>query len=152
MFKHLLLAVDGSRSAQNAAQHGIELAKALGAKVTALTVTVPWETQFAREMAVIVPDIVVSKDDYDCNRNVYARRILDLTTDAARIAGVSCSVRHASHSRPYLAIIETAVAQGCDLIVMGSRGHGGIAGLLLGSETAKVLSHSTICVLVHRDP
>jgi nucleotide-binding universal stress UspA family protein len=67
------------------------------------------------------------------------------------MAGVSRSVQQASHSRPYLAIIETAAAQGCDLIVMGSRGHGGIAGLLLGSETAKVLSHSNVCVLVHRD-
>jgi nucleotide-binding universal stress UspA family protein len=72
MFKHLLLAVDGSRSAQNAAQHGIELAKALGAKVTALTVTVPWETQFAREVAVVVPEVVVSKDDYDRNKSAYA--------------------------------------------------------------------------------
>ena len=138
MFKHLLPAVDGSRSAQNAAQHGIALAKALGAKVTALTVTVPWETQFAREVAVVVPDVVVSKDDYDRNKSAYARSILDLTTEAARMAGVPCSVRQASHSRPHLAIIETAAAQGCDLIVMGSRGHGGIAGLLLGSETAKV--------------
>lgn len=152
MFKHLLLAVDGSRFAQNAAQHGIALAKALGAKVTALTVTVPWETQFAREVAVVVPDVVVSKEDYDRNKSAFARSILDLTTEAARVAGVSCSVRQASHSRSYLAIIETAAAQGCDLIVMGSRGHGGIAGLLLGSETAKVLSHSTICVLVHRQP
>jgi nucleotide-binding universal stress UspA family protein len=152
MFKHLLLAVDGSRSAQNAAQSGIELAKALGAKVTALTVTVPWETQFAREVAVVVPEVVVSKDDYDCNKNVYARRILDLATEAARLAGVPCKMQHVSHARPYQAIIETAAARGCDLIVMGSRGHGGIAGLLLGSETAKVLSHSTVCVLVHRQP
>jgi nucleotide-binding universal stress UspA family protein len=152
MFKHLMLAVDGSRSAQNAAQHGIQLAKALGARVTALAVTVPWETQFARELAVVVPEVVVSKDDYDRNKSSYARSVLDLAAEAARIAGVPCSARHASHSRPHLAIVDTAAAQGCDLIVMGSRGHGGIAGLLLGSETAKVLSHSTICVLVHRQP
>jgi len=152
MFKHLLLAVDGSRLAQNAAQHGIELAKALGAKVTALMVTVPWETQFAREVAVVVPEVVVSKDEYDRNKGSYARSVLQLTAEAAGIAGVPCSVQHASHSRPYHAIIETATARDCDLIVMGAHGHRGIAGLLLGSETAKVLSHSNICVLVHRQP
>jgi len=152
MFKHLLLAVDGSRLAESAARHGIELAKALGAKVTVLTVTVPWETQFAREVAVVVPEVVVSKNDYDRDKNSYARGILERTADAARMAGVPCSVQHASHSRPYQAIIDTAAARGCDLIVMGSHGHRGIAGLLLGSETTKVVTHSTICVLVHRQP
>src|SRR5258708_2809872 len=125
MFKHLLLAVDGSRIAQNAAHHGIELAKALGAKVTVVTVTVPWETQFAREAAVIVPEVVVSKDEYDRSKGTYARSILSLTSEAAGVAGVPCSARHVSHARPYQAIIEVAAGQGCDLIVMGSRGHRG---------------------------
>ena len=58
--------------------------------------------------------------------------------------------KNAVHDLPYQAIIDAAVAEGCDLIFMASHGRRGLAGLLLGSETQKVLTHSTIPVLVYR--
>jgi nucleotide-binding universal stress UspA family protein len=54
------------------------------------------------------------------------------------------------HDQPYRAIIDSALANGCDLIVMASHGRRGVSALLLGSETVKVLTHSTIPVLVYR--
>lgn len=69
---------------------------------------------------------------------------------AAADAGVPCRVEHAVADDAYVAIIETARTLGCDLIVMASHGRRGLRGLLLGSETQKVLVHSAIPVLVHR--
>jgi nucleotide-binding universal stress UspA family protein len=69
---------------------------------------------------------------------------------AAQAAGVPCETIREVHDQPYRAIIDAALALGCDLIVMASHGRRGISALLLGSETAKVLTHSTIPVLVYR--
>jgi len=72
--------------------------------------------------------------------------------DVAAAAGVNCEVVHAQHEHPYQAIIDTATSRGCDLIVMASHGRRGISAIVLGSETVKVLTHSTIPVLVYRAP
>ena len=69
----------------------------------------------------------------------------------AQSAGVVCDTAHASTAHPYEAILDTASAKGCDLIVMGSHGRRGIAGLLLGSETQKTLTYGKIPVLVYRE-
>jgi nucleotide-binding universal stress UspA family protein len=73
-------------------------------------------------------------------------------TDAAASAGVSSDTLHVQDEHPYRAIIDTANRKGCDLIVMASRGRRGIAAVVLGSEMLKVLTHSSIPVLVHRGP
>ena len=72
--------------------------------------------------------------------------------EAALAAGVSCETMHVEHDQPYLAIIEMAARKSCDLIVMASHGRRGISAVVLGSETVKVLTHSTIPVLVVRAP
>jgi hypothetical protein len=69
---------------------------------------------------------------------------------AAKAAGVACEAIQVEGEHPYQAIIDTAASKWCDLIVMASHGRRGIAALLLGSETVKVLTHSKIPVLVHR--
>ena len=70
--------------------------------------------------------------------------------EAADAAGVSCEVVHVEHEHPYKAIIDVANTRTCDLIVMASHGRRGISAIVLGSETLKVLTHSTIPVLVYR--
>jgi len=65
MYKNILLPIDASQLSLRAAQHGIELAKALNARVTAIMVTAPWVTQFAREPAVVIPGVVVPQTEYD---------------------------------------------------------------------------------------
>ena len=71
--------------------------------------------------------------------------------EAAVGAGVGCDVVHAQHEHPHQAIIDAAISRGCDLIVMASHGRRGIFAIVLGSETVKVLTHSTIPVLVYRE-
>ena len=128
MYRNILIATDGSELSEKAVNHGIALAKRIGAKVTVLTVVQPLHT-FTAE---------------------YAEKTLGAAARLAEAAGVECEGVHVKHDFPYRAIIDTAASKGCDLIVMASHGRHGISALVLGSETVKVLTHSKIPVLVHR--
>jgi nucleotide-binding universal stress UspA family protein len=150
MYKNILLPIDGSQPSLRAAQHGIELAKCLNAKVTVIMVTTPWATQFAREPAVVVPGVVVPRTEYDLRTEQAACNCLRVVIDEARSAGVPSKAVHLRHRDPYVAIIDAARKEGCHLIVMASHGRRGLAALLVGSETVKVLTHSEIPVLVYR--
>jgi nucleotide-binding universal stress UspA family protein len=150
MFTNILLAVDGSEVSLRAARHGIELAAALGARVTVVTITIPWTTHFSRELAVVVPDVVVPKSEYDRKRETLAADILKNVMAEAQFAHTAAKAVHLSHDDPYKAIIDTAAQESCDLVVMGSHRDSGITGALLGSESMKVLTHTNIPVLIYR--
>ncbi|HWE20872.1 MAG TPA: universal stress protein [Hyphomicrobiaceae bacterium] len=152
MYRSILLPIDGSQLSLRAARRGIELASALHARVTAILVTTPWATQFAREPAVVVPGVVVPQTEYDLRTEQAACNCLRVVTDEARSAGVRSKALHVRHRDPYVAIIDAARKEGCDLIVMASHGRLGLTELLLGSETVRVLTHSEIPVLVYRRP
>ncbi|WP_088345339.1 MULTISPECIES: universal stress protein [Rhodomicrobium] len=145
MYSHILLPTDGSEFALHAVRHGIELAKRLDAKTTAVIATPPFHT-FTTDASMLED----TPDAYDTRTHDYAAKSLGAVADAARAAGVACETVHVENENPYQAIIDTAKAKGCDLIVMASHGRRGIAAILLGSETVKVLTHSTVPVLVHR--
>jgi nucleotide-binding universal stress UspA family protein len=145
MYTNILIPTDGSVLAEKAVQHGIALAKRIGAKTTALRVLRPFH--------VFTTDTLMIEDtpaQYKARMQQHAEKILGAVADAAQAAGVACEVVHFEHQHPYQAIIDTAVAKACDLIVMASHGRHGIAAIVLGSETVKVLTHSKIPVLVHR--
>jgi len=78
----------------------------------------------------------------------HAEKILNGVAEEARQAGVACETVQIEEDHPYEAIIETAKQRGCDLIVMASHGRSGIAAIVLGSVTTKVLTHTKIPVLV----
>ena len=145
MFKHILIPTDGSDLSRKAILYGVQLAKESGAKVTGLTVTEPY--QAAGVDTVFVP---VDLGDYEEQSRVLSEKAIEQVKMAAQAAGVSCETIREVHDQPYRAIIDAAHALGCDLIVMASHGRRGISALLLGSETVKVLTHSTIPVLVYR--
>lgn len=145
MYKHILIPTDGSDLSKNAAQHGIALAKAVTAKVTAITVSTPFHV-FAAD-----PDMLIdTSESYKKRMTTIATKYLGQVKDAAAEAGVSCDTVHVEHEHPFQAIIDAAKTKGCDLIVMASHGRRGISAIVLGSETVKVLTHSTIPVLVLR--
>jgi nucleotide-binding universal stress UspA family protein len=150
MYRNILLAIDGSDLSLSAARHGIELARTLGAGVTAMTVTTPWAVQFAREVAVVVPGVLVPQNEYDIRTETAAQSCLRVVVDDARCAGVAARALHVRHRDPYVAILEAARSHGCDLIVMGSHSRRGLAERLIGSETLRLLTHSEIPVLVYR--
>jgi nucleotide-binding universal stress UspA family protein len=145
MYANMLIATDGSELAGKAVQHGIALAKRLGARVTVLTVLPPFHT--------ITTDTQMLEDtpaQYKVRMQMHAEKTLGAVAHAAQAAGVACEIVHDEHEHPYQAIIHTAEKKGCDLIVMASHGRHGISAILLGSETVKVLTHCKIPVLVHR--
>jgi nucleotide-binding universal stress UspA family protein len=145
MYTNILIPTDGSELAGKAVQHGITLAKKIGAKVTVLTVLPPFH--------VFTTDTQMLEDTpahYKARMHEHAEKTLGAVAGAAQAAGVACAMVHVEHEHPYRAIIDTAEAKGCDLIVMASHGRHGISAIVLGSETVKVLTHSTIPVLVHR--
>lgn len=145
MYRHLLIATDGSELADKAVAQGLALSKVLGAKVTGVTVTEPLVSLVAGDASVVLP-----VQDYEQAAAAQAARILDRVTTAAKTTGVPCEVVHVKEQFPAEGIVETAKARGADLIVMASHGRRGLSKLLLGSETTKVLSQTSIPVLVCR--
>jgi nucleotide-binding universal stress UspA family protein len=144
MYKHFLIATDGSELAGRALAEGLDLARALKARVTAVTVTEPWSAMMTGEPALTFPI-----DDYEKAAAESARRILASAGSAARDAGVACETVHASDF-PAEGIIATATDKGCDLIVMASHGRRGLSKLILGSQATRVLALSTVPVLICR--
>jgi nucleotide-binding universal stress UspA family protein len=144
MYRDILVATDGSALSEMAIEYGVALAKATNAKVTALTVSEPLHR------LGLAPGIALNPEDYKEQTADAATKHLAFAKDAASAAGITCELLHVEHDHPYRAIIDTAKGRGCDLIVMASHGRGGVAALVLGSETLKVLTHSSIPVLVFR--
>lgn len=142
MFKHLLIATDGSELSQKAVTGGIEMAKALGAKVTAYTCVVEYLPM--SEFAVETPQNVMEQLEKEAERHLAA------FAKEAQAANISFETVKSVEFSPYNGIIQMARERGCDLIMMASHGRRGLAGFLLGSETQKVLTHSEIPVLVYR--
>ena len=145
MFKHILIPTDGSDLSRKALLYGVQLAKESNAKVTALTIRPPY---VIGSMDMI--GVVGSQDEFETETQRYADYALTQARMAAESASVKLEGVQDVGDQPYKAIIDCAVSRGCDLIVMASHGRRGVSALLLGSETVKVLTHSTIPVLVYR--
>jgi nucleotide-binding universal stress UspA family protein len=145
MYKHILLPIDGSDFGQGSIAYAIRLAKSLNAKLSVLHVTAPYRDIAVGEVASVLPE-----SDYKKRTTAFTTEVLAKAKDAAATAGLAVSVHSVSHTHPWEAIIQAAKAEGADLIIMASHGRRGLAGVLLGSETKKVLTHSTIPVLVWR--
>ncbi len=158
MFTNILLPTDGLKICDDAITNGIELAKALDAKVTGVHVTRkltpqqileayhpealwgPHEAEKAQEAMAHLEELhKASADKY-------------LTTIKARAedAGVDCEVVYLTGESPLHGIMKVVKEKGCDLIYIASHSRSGIAGAILGTVTSKILAHSNIPVLVHR--
>ena len=141
MYKHILIPTDGSSLSANAIEQGVSFAKALGAKVTGITVSIPFQT--AALDPLMVSD---TADQYKQDCEDRAEKFLGTVSLAAEAAGVPCEVVHVT-ADPHEGIIETALGRGCDLIFMASHGQKGVSALVLGSEA---LIQSRIPILVCR--
>jgi nucleotide-binding universal stress UspA family protein len=117
----------------------------VGAAVTAITVSPPYRT------LIVDPTMIpYTPEQHAQDWAALADKYVEVAREAAALAGVACESVHLVSDHPYQAIIDTARGKGCDLICMASHGRKGVAALVLGSETSKVLTHSTIPVLVCR--
>jgi nucleotide-binding universal stress UspA family protein len=145
MFKHILLPTDGSPLSEMAVQQGLRLAKSLGAEVTGLSV-MPKQHPFFYETQI--PLEALQQAAQRCKE--LGQSYLEGIAEKARQKEVPCDLVYEVNDSPYEAIIQVAERRGCDLIMMASHGRRGVKGLLIGSETQKVLTHSKIPVLVYR--
>jgi nucleotide-binding universal stress UspA family protein len=145
MFKHILLPSDGSPLSEAAMRKGIQFAKTINARVTGFCVTpklryFSYDSDIGREFEKQAAAAVQAE---------VAKNLLAIKK-AAKEAGVACDTAQEKSDEPYEAIIAAAQKRQCDLIIMASHGRRGGEGLLLGSETQKVLTHSKIPVLIYR--
>lgn len=145
MFKHILLPTDGSDLSLRAVERGIELAKAMGARVTGFHASTPFHV-----LAYDTLQLESTREEYLRSSAGQAAQMLGKIETAAQAAGVPCASVSTVSEHPYEDILQTATQRGCDLIVMASHGRRGVKGLLLGSETQKVLTHGNVPVLVYR--
>lgn len=145
MFRKILVPTDGSELSTAAATAAIKLAEENGASVFVLNVQPTYQPPLVAEVPVAD---YFSKDEYDKSAMAVGTRVVEAVQ--AKAASVPSHVLVRLDPSPWEAIIRTAREEGCDLIFMASHGRRGMAGLLLGSETQKVLTHCKIPVLVHR--
>jgi len=146
MFKNILIPTDGSELSQRAVRIGIDLAKLHQARITGIHVIPDYHLLIAYEGAFDP----VTEERIEEEAKARADSYLSFVRDSASAAGVACETVCETSDHPYDAILKAADSQGCDLIVMTSHGRKGLAAVLLGSETRKVLTHSRIPVLIVR--
>lgn len=147
MFKHILIPTDGSETALKAVKAGVALAAEIGAKVTGYCAQEPVPTHLYGEGYVADQKLTA---EFESRAAEFAKKSAQAVEDAAKAAGVSCTIYVSKASLPYRGIVDAAENKGCDAIFMASHGHRGLARLLLGSVTQEVLTHSKIPVLVFR--
>ncbi len=147
MFKHILVPTDGSELSMMAVRHAIDFARETGAKITFFFARPDYPVAFYGEGALIDPS---SPEKFASLAEAQSDTLLTAASALANEAGVTCDTLSTVNDITYLAIIEAAQNASCDLIFMASHGRRGISGLLLGSETQRVLTHSNIPVLVWR--
>lgn len=145
MYHHILIPTDGSPLSTVAVEHSMDFARDANAKVTVLTVVSPFHV-FSANAA----ELTDTRADYERRARMKAAEILTDAQLKAKARGVPCEVEQVENDSPYDVIIRTADKRGCDLIAMASHGRRGVAAIVLGSETLKVLTHSKIPVLVYR--
>jgi nucleotide-binding universal stress UspA family protein len=144
MFKHILIATDGSTCAETAARHGFALARQLNGEVTAVTVTEPWMEPIGQMTPPSWAEVYRQAAAENAGSTLASLKAM------AQGKGIPCTAIHVSDQHPAEGIVETAKARACDVIVIGSHGRRGVARLLLGSVAAKVVALSDVPVLVCR--
>ena len=148
MYKRILVPTDGSKLSAKAVTQAVRLAKSFGAKLTAMHVTPTYRPML--DDGFSAAPLSAYKKRVEAEHIKCSDLMLEKVKSGAQASGVDCGSVSVVGDFPYDAIIKQAKKSGCDLIVMASHGRKGLSSLLLGSETSKVLTHSTIPVLVVR--
>jgi nucleotide-binding universal stress UspA family protein len=142
MFKRILVPTDGSTVTAKAVDIALSLAKTQDAKLYTISVKEPFPYSAISEMQPVPP-----QEFFDAQERIAATRVKSVV-DTAKQAGMDCHAHTVEAVHPWEAILDHAKNEAIDLIVMASHGRRGVAALLLGSETQRVLTHSTVPVLI----
>ena len=144
MFKHILVPVDGSATAQMAVQKAIGLAQVFGSRVTAIFVIDPYP------FTGVGTDFAYGQAEYLNAATAEANLAIKATKTAFEQAGVKVDTSVVESHAAWRGVVDSAESMQADLIVMGSHGRSGLEKLVLGSVTQAVLSHTKLPVLVVR--
>lgn len=144
MYQRILVPTDGSDITQKAVSAALSLAKLCGAELRVIAVKEPFPYSAISEMQPVAP-----QEFFDAQERIAAANVKTVL-EAAAAAGVRAEGHSVEALHPWEALLDHAKTQACDLVVMASHGRRGVSALLLGSETQKVLTHSTLPVLVVR--
>lgn len=150
MYKHILVATDGSKLSLKAVKTAATLAANLGARLSGLFVMPQYIPPVYGEGAMYIDLSAATPKNFKAAAEKEAQNALAYVAKAADEADVRYSPLKLTDSQPWNAIVKAARSKKCDLIVMASHGRRGLSGFLLGSETTKVLTHSKVPVLVVR--
>ena len=148
MYQHIMLPIDGSELSLKAVHEGVNVAKALGSKITLITVVSPYRLSVTSPITSGFVDEIEKRHDEESKKE--AQKLHTEVVAGAKSEGVQCDSLVVMGDNPYARITENAQTRKCDLIVMASHGRRGFDAVVLGSETVKVLTHSKIPVLVVR--
>ncbi len=148
VYKHILIPTDGTKLAGKAIKTAVKLAASLGARVTGVYVVPPVMPAAYSEAFMYMPATMPKRQQEAAKKE--GRRALAEIEVACKVQDVAYGSTIMISDAPWEGILKAAKSKGCDLIVMSSHGRRGLSGLLLGSETTKVLTHSKIPVLVCR--
>jgi nucleotide-binding universal stress UspA family protein len=151
MYRHILVATDGSELSARAVAEAVKLARCTGAKLTAFYAAPPYVSPYPPPGAVSAAgglESYVPLPEWEKIVNQYAEGILAEVKSQADTQSMTVDTRYKLNDEPWKAILDTAQELGCDCIVMASHGRRGLEGLILGSETTKVLTHGKLPVMV----
>jgi nucleotide-binding universal stress UspA family protein len=153
MFRHLLVPTDGSDLSDGTIRQAVSLARQVGAAITFFhaleSPALSPHPSIYGDPILLDPAVV---EQFSQAEQAYATSLLEQARALGEAAGVVCDTALSGHPVIHEAITEAARQHGCDLIFMASHGRRGLSGLLLGSETQRVLTHSALPVLVYRRP
>jgi nucleotide-binding universal stress UspA family protein len=144
MYNHILVPIDSTELSKKAIRSATTMASQFGSKIT-LFHAAPSEVWHMYAESVAYSGQYLETFREEMKRN--AERLLN---DAAKTTSVKVGTDYVHSDNPAEAIVSAAKRLNCDLIVMASHGHKGVKGILLGSETHKVLAHTDLPVLVVR--
>ena len=145
MYKHILVPTDGSPLASKAIESAIAFAAEVGARVTGYYAIEDMNMHHVG--AHLTRELV---EEFDRRAHAAAEQHVSAPAKSAKAAGVVYNWIVSKVTQPHDGIIAAARESGCDIIFMASHGHRGLTGLIVGSVTQKVLTHSKIPVLVFR--
>ncbi len=148
MYKNILIPTDGSDLSEKVIKPGIALAKTFSAKITGVYVY-PF-FRFYPETRNSEGGSLPSREEMAERAKASVSEFIERMQAAVRAAGVGFDSIMLQDDQVWKGIIDAAHKRGCDLIMMAAHGRRGVSGLVLGSETNKVLTHSKIPVLVYR--
>ena len=146
MFKHILLATDGSAACDQATRTAIGLARTHGARLTAVYVVDPYPYLGIGQANPLGFQAYISAAHAHAGKAL--GRAAELCDDGG--APITMETRIVEEATAAHGIAQTARDEKADLIVVGSHGHGALRKLVLGSVTTRVLAEATMPVLVVR--